>query len=65
LKEVPILWEKVYGKEYFMELATSKICLSEHPHFYEAAASRACKISIMIGDVLQFSQMQKILNQLA
>jgi DNA mismatch repair protein PMS2 len=65
LKEAPVFLEKIFGKEYFMELASTKITLSEHPDFYEAAATKACRISIMIGDVLQYSQMANILQQLS
>jgi DNA mismatch repair protein MutL len=65
LKEVPVLLEKMFGKEYFMELASGKISLGEHPHFSGAAASKACKTAIKIGDVLQVTQMRTILHQLA
>lgn len=43
-----------------MELVSTKKRLSEHPDYYSAAATKACRTAVMVGDVLQHSQMKGI-----
>ena len=36
-----------------MELVSTKKRLSEHPDYYSAAATKACRTAVMVGDVLE------------
>ena len=36
-----------------MELVSTKKRLSEHPDYYSAAATKACRTDVMVGDVLE------------
>lgn len=44
-------------------MATSKK-LSELQDFYMAAATKACRTAVMVGDVLQSTQMKEIVSEL-
>lgn len=61
--------DKIYGKEYFMELAVGggdcNRKLKEHPEYYTAAATKACRTAVMIGDILQYKEMKNIVSELS
>ncbi len=53
---------KIYGTQYFLELASTAISLKEHPDYYNAAATKACRSAVMVGDVLQPGKMSDIVR---
>lgn len=65
LDKVPNFLGKLYGSKTFMELIDSKSKLEDQPEYYMAAASKACRKAVMVGDVLQKKDMVGIVKDLS